>query len=485
MKNQEDHTSWDSVMTAHPAVHQVLLHTKGDIPSSLLGGTYYLNGPSKLAEHGIRLHPFDGHGLLRKCHFSQQGIAFQNRYIETESYQKELKKGKICYRGIGGLPYNNFFQNWWAKTYKNPANTSVFPWQGKLLCGYEGGWPHVVHPKDLSTHGVETFSNTLVKGANFLAHTRYDARKQERFGISFKPGKNSTFYIHGYAQDGTSILQTDYTQFGMTLIHDFLISDHYIIVMENPILPDIPVLLKALVGVEPMIKAVHQQDRPARMLLFPRTGGEPKVINMDKTYIAFHHACASETLDEEGHVKQITLFSCMFDSYSDFGAEFGYQGNQKPYRDQFSATQAPPKLRKVTIDLHNEKCSTQEVSEWGIDFPIIHPAGDGRGATHVYGTAASPKGTFQPFDTFCRIHLQTGKEDTWKSDCGYLGEGYFVPTADTEQEGHIILMAYRDDGTDLLILDADDIASGPILRAPLPDVFPYGFHGYFHHAHEL
>jgi len=40
-------------------------------------------------------------------------------------------------------------------------------------------------------------------------------------------------------------------------------------------------------------------------------------------------------------------------------------------------------------------------------------------------------------------------------------------------------MAYRDDGTDLLILDADNLAAGPISRTPLPETFPYGFHGHF------
>ena len=166
--------SWDSIITANPPTYQVLLSSKGKLPSSLLDGTYYLIGPGMLGEHGIRLHPFDGHGLLRKFHFSKDGITFHNRYIETESYQKEIKKGKVCYRGIGGLPYNNILQNWWSGKHKNPANTSVVPWQGNLLCGYEGGWPHLVNPEDLNTLGLESFSNTLIEGVNFLAHTRYD-----------------------------------------------------------------------------------------------------------------------------------------------------------------------------------------------------------------------------------------------------------------------------------------------------------------------
>ena len=49
----------------------------------------------------------------------------------------------------------------------------------------------------------------------------------------------------------------------------------------------------------------------------------------------------------------------------------------------------------------------------------------------------------------------------------------------TEQEGDILLLAYGDDGTEFLILNADDVASGPIFRPPLLDVSPYSFYDYF------
>ena len=42
-----------------------------------------------------------------------------------------------------------------------------------------------------------------------------------------------------------------------------------------------------------------------------------------------------------------------------------------------------------------------------------------------------------------------------------------------------LLLAYGDDGTEFLILNADDVASGPIFRPPLSDVFPYSFYDYF------
>ena len=99
-----------------------------------------------------------------------------------------------------------------------------------------------------------------------------------------------------------------------------------------------------------------------------------------------------------------------------------------------------------------------------------------------YGCAASPKGSFNPFDTLLRVDVKSGETKTWRSDCGILGEGYFVPSGHDEVSGYLLSMAYRPDGTDMLILDAEELNAGPIARISLPEAFPYGFHGFFQPA---
>ena len=55
-----------------------------------------------------------------------------------------------------------------------------------------------------------------------------------------------------------------------------------------------------MVGLDSVMNAVKQQDRPARLMLFPRAGGDPKIIPMDKSYVGFHHASAVEQPNEAG-----------------------------------------------------------------------------------------------------------------------------------------------------------------------------------------
>jgi len=57
----------------------------------------------------------------------------------------------------------------------------------------------------------------------------------------------------------------------------------------------------------------------------------------------------------------------------------------------------------------------------------------------------------------------------------------FVPSENpnSEDEGYLLSFVYNqaDDISDLIILNAQDLNSGPLARIKLPQRVPYGFHG--------
>ena len=84
----------------------------GALPSALRG-TYFLNGPGILKYgEGANMHPFDGHGYIRRFTFSgrEEGKApvcsLKAKYVETTAFQREDKAGKTLYRGVGSMPNN-------------------------------------------------------------------------------------------------------------------------------------------------------------------------------------------------------------------------------------------------------------------------------------------------------------------------------------------------------------------------------------------
>ena len=66
-------------------------------------------------------------------------------------------------------------------------------------------------------------------------------------------------------------------------------------------------------------------------------------------------------------------------------------------------------------------------------------------------------------------------------DGDVTGEPVFVPRSrDAEEgDGYLLSVVYRaaENRSDLIVLDAGNVADGPVACAELPHRVPYGFHG--------
>jgi carotenoid cleavage dioxygenase-like enzyme len=67
----------------------------------------------------------------------------------------------------------------------------------------------------------------------------------------------------------------------------------------------------------------------------------------------------------------------------------------------------------------------------------------------------------------------------WTADENvFVGEPVFVPSSDREDAGHVVVIL--SDGlagrSSLVVLDASNLAAGPVARVPMP-LLPYAFHG--------
>ena len=92
----------------------------------------------------------------------------------------------------------------------------------------------------------------------------------------------------------------------------------------------------------------------------------------------------------------------------------------------------------------------------------------------------SPKGI--SFNSVTRYDYETGNKEFFTlSEFDAVGEPIFVPKSSDAEEGvgYVIALAYlgKENRSDSMIFDAENISSGPIARAMLPHRIPYGFHG--------
>jgi carotenoid cleavage dioxygenase len=87
-----------------------------------------------------------------------------------------------------------------------------------------------------------------------------------------------------------------------------------------------------------------------------------------------------------------------------------------------------------------------------------------------------------PFDTIVHYDLAHNERETWKPGNGdFVMEPVVAPRSPSaaEAEGYILTLVYRseENRSDLVVLDAQDVARGPIATAKLPVRVPFGFHG--------
>jgi carotenoid cleavage dioxygenase len=85
-------------------------------------------------------------------------------------------------------------------------------------------------------------------------------------------------------------------------------------------------------------------------------------------------------------------------------------------------------------------------------------------------------------DCIAHFDMQTGRRNEYLVPEGdAISEPVFVAAAASagEGDGFVLAVAYRaaEDVSDLLVLDARNVAAGPVAAARVPRRVPFGFHG--------
>ncbi|WP_131827473.1 carotenoid oxygenase family protein, partial [Moorena producens] len=154
----------------------------GEIPQELRG-KFIQNGPNPKFEPLGRYHMFDGDGMLHSIDFQDGAISYKNRWIRTPMFQAEEKAGRALYPGLAEImnfPGPELVGD--AGPIKNPANTNIVRYAGKLLALYETGMPVEV-TDDLDTLGIRDFDGKLPCGVT--AHPRIDPATGEMYFFAY------------------------------------------------------------------------------------------------------------------------------------------------------------------------------------------------------------------------------------------------------------------------------------------------------------
>jgi carotenoid cleavage dioxygenase len=103
----------------------------------------------------------------------------------------------------------------------------------------------------------------------------------------------------------------------------------------------------------------------------------------------------------------------------------------------------------------------------------------------VNGTARPTAGRVEGFDSIAVIDVETGARDSFSFGEGaYCGEPVFVPRGAAEGDGWLLALVWDSQKNEsvLAVLDATNVAAGPLARIHMPARVPGGFHCHWRNA---
>lgn len=414
------------------------LEVEGTLPPSL-GGEYVRNGPNPSL--GTSPHWFMGDGMVHGVRLEKgKALWYRARYVETAQLGEEQQAPTAL---------------------RHPANTSLLWHGGRLLALAEVGLPYVLSPEDLSTIGPHDFAGALA--GPMTAHPKIDPETGELWFFGCDPFTSTVRY---FAVDASGAVQksASFPIPAPVLMHDFQLTATRAVFLDLPLAFD-PSVAAAGAG----MPYGWAPEKGARLGVVSRsgTGAEVQWFEIDPCYV-FHTVNA---YDDPAEPDDIVLDVVRYPRVgSGMGGGF-FEESSELYRYVIS-----PAKGKVTVEPREST---------GLELPRIDDRRQGWPHRYSY-TVGSSSGAHEAsdpalWDMIVKTDHKAGTAEARVISGRRVSEVVFVPDSHAagEDEGWLLGYAYdaTTDRSELVVLDASDIGSGPVGRVRLPGRVPAGFHG--------
>ncbi len=433
------------------------LQVTGRIPAQL-SGVYMRNGANPQYAPMGRYHWFDGDGMIHAVYLDGGTARYKNRWIETPGLRHERQAGTSLFGGILNfqVPPAELMEE--CGIFKNAANTNIITHAGKYLGLWEGGFPTEI-TRELDTIGLDDYAGKLT-GA-MTAHPKWCPETGELMFFGYDPVAGPPFLRYHVAdRTGAMTHSTEIEIPRGVMMHDFLTTRHHSLFF------DLPAVIAASMNGESM----WQPEHGARIGVIPRhgVGTEVRWFEIDPCFV-FHFLNAWD----DGNT--IVAYGCRMPSIDlDFESRADEIASSKGAKGVG--------MTKWTIDLAAGTCHEEMISDLRSDFPRLHDDLLGLPQRYGYASATLDGPLSLSFNGIVRYDLDGGSELHYHFGEGVaIGEAVFAPDTEGSAENDGWLMVYATDlatlTTDLCIIDARDMAAGPVARVHLPQRVPAGFHG--------
>ncbi len=445
----------------------------GCIPS-WLRGSYYVNGPARFERAGLRVkHWLDGDGMVCSLRFTDDGVSFTSRFVQTRKLRDEEAAGHFLYRGFGtSFPGDRLRRKVMLEP---PVNVSVYQWSGKLLAFGEQCLPLELDPITLETLGEFDFAGSVNDASPFAAHAKVDPATGNllNFGVSFS-ATEPMLNIYEFNPAGELLRRRRHPLKHQHAVHDFGFTANSTVFYMSPLLMDFGRFLTENLSV--MEALVWAPEKGARIMVAPRKSKTEGAfsVEVDPRY-SLHMINCFET----GSALTVDVLEMDKAIYPEY----------QPIPDLFA--NAPPcRPVRYVIDLESRSIRDRLTMDYELcpDFPAIDANLAGTPTDNFWmlaiGTFGEPGRKF--FDRVVRGSWKSGSVcDEWVAPAGeYLGgEPVYISNPDNPDDGVVIVqhLVPTECRAEFLLFDGHALSAGPIATLPLEYPIHPGFHSSFHH----
>jgi carotenoid cleavage dioxygenase len=412
------------------------LAVTGAIPKEL-DGLYIRNGSNP--KSGDTAHWFFGDGMVHGVRISGgRAEWYRNRFVRTtklESQASAIDTATIMDRKASA------------------ANTHVIGHAGRILALEEGHFPYAL-TGELETIGCEDYDGKLTSA--FTAHPKLCPVTGELHFFGYGPLPPYLVY-HVLDAKGGLCHSAEIEVPGPTMMHDFIITTEHAIFMDLPVIFDIQAAARGEIPLR------WDESYGARIGILPRMGTSAEVrwFEIDPCYV-FHPMNAF--VEGNKVVCDVGRHAYMWrDSMEDF---------------------APSYLYRWTFDLDSGTVTEDQLDDVAHGFPRVDDRKVGLKNRYGWATASRPGSESGAESPGVIVKYDLDKGNSTMHDFGPSSQpGEFVfaesgPSA-AEDEGWAMGFVYdmERNASDLVILDASDVAAKPVARIHMPRRVPHGFHG--------
>ncbi|GAA3985535.1 carotenoid oxygenase family protein [Streptomyces plumbiresistens] len=439
-----------------PIEHEVTAHNLevvGKIPEEL-NGRYLWCGPnaSPFDPEDPRTYSwFTGSGMLSGVRL-REGRAewYRNRFVRDELTTPHLGVPRLP--GPEPLsrrePYRDLTGPRFVEA--NVVNTHVWAMAGRTYAFAEAGVLPVEFSYGLDPVARCDFDGTL--NGSWTGHPHRDPDSGELHGFSyFWQWDHVSYQVLG--TDGKINKRVDVPVGGRPSVHDMAITARYAIFLDGPLQFD---------------DRAHQEgydwpwawdrEKSVRWGLVPRDGGaaDVKWCALEEQTYTTHILNAFDLPDGKVAVDACTVPKLFLD-------------------DLTGPTESVSRLQRFILDPVTGSSKVETISAEGLDMPRLDDRMTGK--QHRYGYFNRLEGA----GAIARTDFEKQSTEYYKYEAGKAGiESIFVPRTPDSAEDDGWVLGYAIDvptqTTEVLILSAQDLASGPIARIKVPSRPQYGFH---------